>query len=514
MTWWARFRNGATTTAPSVFAGYESTFRTTQASLTTAAGRLVNPCERYAVLRAYYQQNQLYQALGRALYEAGIWNPAMRNLRGPAFRIVEAHVAHLWPGDLPAALPIVTENARLLDPIHQVWRWSNWAANKQVFARSLAMLGDVFVKVVRPQDANGQAAGRVYFQLLDPAHVTDFDTDERGNLTYARIEVPQRRRVGDKTEGYLHVEIWSKADQTYRRWEVDELRRELLDAERMPPPDEEIPLARMGIDFVPIVACQFMNVGEDRGVSAYLLQLDKIDAVNQDATRLAQMLFRHNKATWALHGIGNDAAGRPLVPPAVPTSGTNTAGREIVSMEDDELYRLPGTAQLTPLVPNLQYEAHRMFNNDGLLDLQRDCPAMAWATVMELGGELSGRALKYKLAPFESQVREVRGNAEDALARLDAMALTIGSAAPALFGEIGSFDQGDYEHAFEPREVIPVSEYEDAQADQLKADAAGKKLTAGWSQRGVWREAGLSDTDIELMETEKATLDVIPTESQ
>lgn len=488
--------------------GFESTVRVTQSRLANTSMLQMDPRERYAVLRSYYEQNGLYDRLTRALYESGIWNRAIKPLRNPAYRIVEAYPAHLWPGDLPDALPIKTENERLIPAIHQVWQWSNWASKKQVMARWLPLLGDVFLKVVRPQ-----GGPRVWFELVDPAHVADFESDERGNLTWVRIEVPRVRRTPSGTpQPYTHVEIWSKELQSFRRWEIDRVGAPtvpVIDAE-LGPPLEELSFAVMGIDFVPIVHAKFLDIGEPRGIGAFLLQLDKIDAVNADATRLAQMLFRHNKATWALHGIGNDASGRPMPPPRIGGDGATSSADDTVLWRDEDMLRLPGTAELTPLVPDLKYEAHRMVNNDGLLDLQNDCPEMAYWKITEMGpGDISGRALRFMLAPFIKRVLEARGNAEDALARADAMALTIGKGLTGF--DVGSFDANEFEHTFSPREVIPISAFEDAQADDLKADAAKKKLESGaWSVAQVLRDAGFSEEQIKAIAQERAGQDSIP----
>jgi hypothetical protein len=507
-TW---LRNGVRGLAANSSQGMDSTYRVTQSNLANTSTLQGDPRERYALLRSYYEQNGLYDRLTRALYESGLWNRAVKPLRNPAYRIVEAYPAHLWPGDLPDALKIKAENKRLLDPIHQLWQWSNWASKKQIMARWLPLLGDVFLKVVRDP-----IRPRVWFELVDPAHVADFECDERGNLTWVRIEVLQCRRVGQTTQPYTHVEIWSKAEQTFSRWEVLGVRPKSWIETDLGPPVEVVPFSEIGLDFVPIVHAKFLDIGEKRGIGAFLLQLDKIDSVNADATRLSQMLYRHNQATWALHGAGNDASGRPLPAPRL-SNGTEQAD-DTALWRDNQLIRLPGTSELTPLVPNLQYEAHRLVNNDGILDLQNDCPEMAYWRITEMGAnDLSGRALRFMLAPFIKRVLEARGNAEDALARADAMALSLAGAAPALpgFTDIGTFDQGDFEHGFQPRDVIPISDMEEAQADQMRADAAKKKLESGaWSVAQVLRDAGYSEEQIKTIMAERVSVDVIPTVEQ
>lgn len=449
-----------------MFAGSGSTYAAHRAAVATVAQTERPPSERYALQRAYYANNGLYERLAQSLYDSGVKSRAVRGLRNPAFRIVEAYPAHLWPGDLPEALPIVTENDRIQAPIQQAWAWGNWARRKQLFARDLAMLGDQFIKVV----ADAQRK-RVYLELVDPAIVTEFDTDERGNLTYIRIDQHSSERQGDTVRKFWHVEIWSKELQTYRRWERQNPEP---DTTHLGPPTEEIPF--IGYDFVPIVHCQFRDIGAGRGVGAFWPQIEKIDQVNAEATRLSQMLFRHNTATMIVVG-GTDPDGRGL--PAPTIGPTATDGSVLIS--DDSLISVPGGARVESLVPNLNYEAHRLVNSDGLLDLQQDSPEMAYWRVMELGSnEVSGVALRHILGPFIMRLREVRGNAEDMLARADMMALTLGGLVGADgFQNLGSFEQGDFEHTFEEREVIALSDVEEAQSDLTKAQTYQALISAG-----------------------------------
>ena len=104
----------------------DSLARSEQMRLARIAGTPAKPAELYALLRQYYFSNGLYQNLARGMHDAGVANPAMRGLRNPAFRVVEFYVAALWPGQLPDCLPIETKNDRIVEPIQQVWTWSNW----------------------------------------------------------------------------------------------------------------------------------------------------------------------------------------------------------------------------------------------------------------------------------------------------------------------------------------------------------------------------------------------------
>lgn len=103
--------------------------------------------DQYNYLRAYFLNNGLYDVLRATLVGLGAPKEALRPLRNPAYRVVSFYSAKLWPGVLPQALPIETDNERLIKPLQDLWQWSNWNSEKQATARSFAMYGDLFLKV-------------------------------------------------------------------------------------------------------------------------------------------------------------------------------------------------------------------------------------------------------------------------------------------------------------------------------------------------------------------------------
>jgi hypothetical protein len=230
--------------------------------------------------------------------------------RNPTYRVTEFHAGHLWPGTLPQALPIQADNPDIVAPIQQIWKWSNWGANKQVAARHLGLFGDWFVKVATTTDRT-----RVFMQNIEPEHVTDFDADERDVLTYVRFDVPIKKRMsGGEVVPYLHTEEWSTDTGLFRVWETQTQATSfnIVDVAELGQPIRQQPIESFGIDFVPVVHAKFADTGEDRGWGAVVPALDKIDEANRQATRLAQLLFRNNDVFWALRANSVDAAGRPL----------------------------------------------------------------------------------------------------------------------------------------------------------------------------------------------------------
>ena len=444
--------------------------------------------QKYHLFKLYYFSNGLYSPSARQLYEVDTWAPDMASLRTPVQRAVEFYVAHIWAGALPKALPIQTDNDRIVTPIQLVWQWSNWGAKKQLAARWTALYGDLFLKISQRPDTR-----RPYFQIIEPQYVTEFETDERGVIEYIRIDTPQTDERGD---GYMTTEVWDAEVRTMSQW--DHRRDESTDVDDLGTPTRTMPLTQAGIDFIPFVWAPFRDVGEERGANCFIHALDKIDEANLLATRLHQMLFRHSGVTWALRANAMDADGKPLPPPRIGNAGAGESGDE-VTLGQDRMVRLPGQSSLETLVPPLPYADALAVLNAHMLELEKDLPELAWYRLREMGGDLSGRAVRLLLSDAIQRALEARGSMEAALVRADAMALTMGAAAQLPeFAGIGSYEAGDFEHSFAEREVIPVSETERAETVKALVDASMPLTTA-------MRRAGYSEAEIVQMQQDKQT---------
>jgi hypothetical protein len=450
--------------------------------------------DQYAMLKSYYLSNGLYEVLDTLLSGLGARTPELRPLRNPAFRVVEFYAAKLWPGTLPAALPIVTENQKIIQAIQQVWTWSNWSSEKQTAARWFATYGDMFLKVAAKNDANGRAA-RVYLQNIEPQYVTDFDADERGYLTYVRIDIPQRRRMGDQVKPYTHTEVWTKA--SYRLWEHTQPVTTAID--QLGPVTVEQPTAAFGIDFVPVVWQPFRNIGDERGTGAFTLAIDKIDEANRQATRLHQMLYRYNKALWVASANAMDAQGRPLPAPKLGSSSQ----ADTLELDDDTILRLPGLTTLQGLVPPINYADALAVLNAQLEELQRDLPELAYYDLR--GAEVSGKAVALLLGDAVDRLLEARGNAEAALIRADQMALTIGQALD-IFDGLGDYAAGAFDHSFAPRPVLEL----DAELVATWVQAGMPLVTVlrekfGWDEERIARMLADKDDEASRQQTQLAS---------
>lgn len=458
----------------------------------------------YEILWTYYLSNGLYDEL--RLMGHYMDNSWLSELRNPAYRVVEFYPAVIWPGPIDHGLPLVmdNENDAAAEAIHKLWDWSNWANQRQVAVRWAAIQGDIYLKVAQPADESK----RVYLQLIDPQYVIDKEADERGYLTFCRIDIPfsgkPDRDTGERGEDFTYTEIWDQ--ERWRRWRHD--KEPGVPIARLGEPELEVTLSSWGIDFVPIVHIRHLDIGGDFGIGAYTLQLSKIDQANLQATRLHKMLYRHNDVTWALTANANDASGRPLPPPRINDSDGNAT--DVIELGGEKLLRLPGMSKLESLVPNLQYDSALEILRAMVDEIERDLPEAMYSRIKDLP-EVSGKALRLMLAPAVAKAHEVRGNHEDGLIRAQKMALTIGSKIGAWqaagIKDVGSYESGAFEHHFAERPVISLGRDEVAELAQTETAAGIPLITSlrnsGWSQDDLDR---MADDKKEEQEAQKTSL--------
>lgn len=374
----------------------------------------LSPRERMDYYEAYYHNNGLYKVLDAIARKDGVSIEAMKPLRNPVKSAVEFYVSTVWPGPLPEALPIETENKRILEPVYQLWRWSNWGQKKNVAVRQLAMTGSMFIRVATNGDGDG-LPDKVYLQAVQSRNVSAFEVDHQGNVDMVRYDVPRTRKRDGRVQRYVHTELWSKSAGCWRIWEHEEALTTEIERLGKPVREGVLPLG-----FVPWTYTPFMDLGDDWGYPVHHTLIEKIDEVNRKATRLGQMAFRYNKPVWALSAGGVDSMGRPLPPPRMEKFQD--------SLQDDTIVELPGNSSLSSLVPDIHYESYRRMIEDDLEEIKQGLPEVRFYETMEMGSA-SGRALFYRMTPAILKAQEIRGAAENSLQRAVAMALSIGQEA-------------------------------------------------------------------------------------
>lgn len=448
--------------------------------------------DRFEILRSLAHPLGAYDDVLTRLQAEGEWAPQIKPLAQPAPTIIRFYGAKLLGGP---PLEIVTENDAIKDPLDRFHRWSNLDALRPMLGRQIAMLGDAFYKVVRKLGADGKAKS-VYLEVLDPATVRDFDVDERGYVIWIRIEVQRVRRKEDGTlEDYTYIEVWDKALGTFRSWEWDRRRGGLTsvasdDLSRLGPPQEEVALAQMGIDFVPVVHVPFERQDDDRwGKAAVWDQIQKLVELDLLVTELHRKMFGYGVPDLLLHSPGLDPNGNPRIAPDMQEIQDHN-GKDTLVIGREKVYSLPGGWDLKYLIADLDWAEARNLVLDHYQRLERERPELLYGRVAELEGGLSGRAIRYMMLPAIDLVQEVYGNLSRGLGQAGMMALTIGQHA-GLFGDLGgTFDSGAFEHDFEARDPFPLSGEEEAAADLQRAQGAKTWVDVGMPLGEVLTRSG------------------------
>jgi hypothetical protein len=510
--------------------------------------------QRYETYDAWYaNEDGLFGALGKfllggavgqALGQARVWGTevtarsSVENLRNPVHRIVEFYATTMLSGPLEEVLPLKVEIAdeeggeaktggdraeALKARILKVWDWSSMGQQKQVAKRFLAKHGQVFGKVVKPEGKN-----HCYEQWVRASYVTDYEADERGNVVYARIDVP-KVRVG---ENGLSRKVW--VTEIWRKGKTGEDGEKqpgyALFAETKRTTHDSVPTERrvrnapgaktveLGsdegyrFDFVPLVVVNAADTGEKRPRPVYAHGLHLIAWVCREATRLSDLMFRFNKAFKVIFGAGVDEYGRPREAPkpghvrdlnavqqeqqaehTVPFGGSRASvlsrEQEDISIEGIAVTGLPGTAQMADATPNINYEAARQWISDHMREIYEELPELLYYAI-ESRANQSGSALRTLIAGALSRAEEMQANLITGIIKLDKMALTIAQ----LEGfegfseaEIGTYEHGGFDHEIKAPEILPLTKEEAERARQGKLGNA-QSLVALLTQLGVPRE--------------------------
>lgn len=459
------------------------------------------PAAKYELLRALYDDNGLYDTVARSLQDEGIWLQALKPLANPTNQVIEFYAEHLL-ADLDLLEHTETENDAIVDPLIQVWRWSNFDAKKILLGRMVPRDGDGFMRVVVPEQKD-----KVTFEIVDPSHVVDFDTDQRGYITWIRIEVRYARGddrdINGQVREFHHVEVWDKWSESYRRWEIDANRVAVIetDLSKLGTPVEDLTFKDMGLSFIPVVHVPFRDVGETRGQAAVWPSIGKIVELDTIVTALHQNYFAYDRPTQAIESMGMDKDGRFTPPPPVSadSTGTDNSGRDVIRIGSNQLWRLPAGWTLRTTVPDINFEAGTAMVKEYWTTLERQLPELLYSRISEIAGnDVSGRAIRFMLSGAVKRAEQARFNLEQGLVRAHMMALTMGANAGLKeFSNLGgTFDDGKFVHSFKVREIIPTSESEDAETEALQAQAFAAWITAGMPMTEALKRAGYTDEQI------------------
>jgi hypothetical protein len=448
---------------------------------------------RYQIFWSFYENSayrdiHLWAKKFRADY--GLYR-YVRNIYNPAYRLGEFWRSHLQAGALdpaagdgvsvPSALPIITDNQSLRDPIAQIWRWSNWQSRKETLSLWGSVLGDVFLRVI-----DDPAKQKVYLQITHPGTLKDITTDIFGNL-----------------KGYVIEEYWPDPNNSRQTVVYNEVAKRDGDYVVYETYLNGAPLKTHYDDngketytwfepygFIPMVHIQHNDVGLGWGWSELHPELPKIREVDDLTSKLDDQIRKTVDAPWLLSGVKKDDIDKSTKPES-GTTATPEAGRQRIPT----IYG-PAGSDAKPLVANLDIAATTGHIAGILKEIERDYPELT-VDVNNATGDMSGRALRIHRQPVEDKVLMRRPNYDDAIIRALQMAISIGGMRGYFQGfDLTSYAAGNLDFSISERPVFKNDPQDDLDAEMALWTAAKAAKDAGIPLTIFLKRQGWSDEKI------------------
>jgi hypothetical protein len=238
----------------------------------------------------------------------------------------------------------------------------------------------------------------------------------------------------------------------------------------------------LGTDFVTFVHWKHSTSSSSpRGVPAIYPALGKIVLCDALTTALHERLTNHNLPDYYLTSAGlRDPDNMSVPPPSL--AGLNSVSGVLLK-NGVTLDALPSGWDIRSSVAQLDYMGHlNTIKEHYDLMVKTDLSELAWYEISEASGDMSGKALTYRLSPVKSKIDQARGNAESALIQITQMCLTVGQnlGLPGFdAGSIGTFETGAFDFWIADRPIVPLSEEERLSNDQTRAQTMRELTDAG-----------------------------------
>lgn len=388
---------------------------------------------RYKIYDAFYNNTAYFDPamLTQLQTMRPKWYKNIRGVYNPTNRFVTLYQSKIYGGALDmqglidGAIPIEQADDRLREAIVQIWRWSNWQANKSVYVQIGAKFGDVLLKVV-----DDTAHQRVRIEVIDPRKVAELHVDEIGAVTYAYIEY--ERTDNDTGRTYTYGE--EITPETFKTFKNDEPFAYFVDGNGnglSEWPNE--------YGFVPLVLCQHSPTGLTWGQNGFHAVLDKISEVNDQASLLNDQIRKVINPVWAITGAQKSEVNLGIERDTIPT------------------LHLPTNTGIQPLVVPIDITSAGA-NIRALLDeLERDLPELALYRLREQSS-VTAPGVKAAYSDAVGRIQEARGQYDATLVTAQQMAIAIGGYRQyegfSAFG-LDDYENGDLRHFIGNRAVIP-----------------------------------------------------------
>jgi len=390
-----------------------------------------------------YYQNHPYDEPRPGLYAK------MRSIFNQVTKIVDTDARFAMGERLQVQAEPDVEQA-----INRLWQWSGFQQEKYLLARYGACCGDAFIKVVdnRPWEMNPEpdADAPVLLNLLPPDAVSPrYDPHDRKRLLACKIEYVHGRQIHKEVITAEEVLIYDERD-----------------------PERVAATYPNPLGFIPIVHIRNLDIGDEFGLCSFHNLLPTIDAVNEIASFLVEIVKLYADPVIIGRGMERGSLRKQTV---------DEAGRPVATV-----WWVPN--------PEGQFEFLEWRGNlpDVLafLDrietsIERNTPELTLSGLRDRQ-DISGYSTSLHLIELIRKVNEMRGSYFTALERANRMALRI-------LEMQGNGDFGDTTHRIIGDSVLPVDDERQLRVLQMENQVLRIK-----SRATVAAERGIEEVDKEL----------------
>jgi hypothetical protein len=430
----------------------------------------------YRLFQAYYD-NRIYdlQLYGgqREILNSLLGADAASDLSGiynPVSQVVDLY-QHVFGGEFGSDITAIPgpKADRILDPLKQVWTWSNLNVRKQEICQIGPTCGAIGLRIVADNDVVS-AKRRVYIKPEHPETILDVSYDTRGNIKAVLLQYDIEAGLDENKTVTTLRELQTK--DAFTLWTV-------VDG-RLTPYDSYPNL--LGV--VPYVIVHHSPPkGGMWGLNAFYRVLPALDRLNFLIAHINKQIIRHVRATWLIEGTG-----------AAP-SAMDMSGNSILYVNSGNSI---GKTAATPMVAPLSL-ADSIAEARMIVDFLEDALPELKATGGKFLSNQSGETVAQLRKPAEDRLQLARTNYEDGMVRAQQIALSLG----VLYGlwDLGTGSdtraaadaayQGGYEtHTFNTRGLLPLTEMERVQVVTAKQQAGISR------RRSLLGFDGMSEQDV------------------
>lgn len=375
-----------------------------------------------------------------------------------------------------------TVNNAIVEPINQIWKWSNINAWKNELLIKTAALGTCGLRIHYVNDDNGK---RIFLLPEHPSRIKFVERDERDNITQIVLEYEQMEGefLDDTGENprllHRYVEYMSRDKFWMTR---DGQWWNYIDQKEVDTKEEATVKNILGI--VPYVLVTQSKIGADFGVPCFYGHERQIDQINALTAHINQQIRRHVTATWLIEG-GGPAPEKIIMGDQVIWYVQREAGTSSqVSAKD--------------LVSNLNLESAISQQSKLIDELTNAIPEMKATDGQFLSHQSGGTVAQLRL-PAEQRILGARTNIESAFVKAQQIALSLGILHNMwdLGNGMGTreiadaaYAEGLEDHRFNKRPALPLT------VDDVLTQAKAKQAVAAADNPAVTGVQGGDNTAI------------------